>query len=120
MRTEKTEFSHIDEVVRRIALARFDIAITLNHNGKMYRQYRANKPLPFEWQHGDLALRGWIANPSVVTPAFAELQYCYVNGRMMRDRLINHAIRQACEQQAGKDSNAPAFVLYLDVDSSSS
>ena len=43
MRTEKTEFGHIDEVVRRIALARFDVTIQLHHNGKMMRQYRAVK-----------------------------------------------------------------------------
>ena len=43
MRTEKTEFGHIDEVVRRIALARFDVAINLSHNGKLIRQYRAAK-----------------------------------------------------------------------------
>lgn len=41
MRTEKTEFNHIDEIVRRIALARFDVTINLSHNGKMMRQYRA-------------------------------------------------------------------------------
>ncbi len=41
MRTEKTEFGHIDEVVRRIALARFDVTINLSHNGKVMRQYRA-------------------------------------------------------------------------------
>lgn len=40
MRTEKTEFGHIDEVVRRIALARFDVTINLSHNGKVMRQYR--------------------------------------------------------------------------------
>lgn len=49
------------------------------------------------------------------TPALAEIQYCYVNGRMMRDRLINHAIRQACEDKLGADQQ-PAFVLYLEID----
>ena len=135
MRTEKTEFTHIDEVVRRIALARFDVTINLSHNGKMVRQYRAvaeggqnerrlgaicgtaflEKALAIEWQHGDLALRGWVAEPGATTSAFAEIQYCYVNGRMMRDRLINHAIRQACEDKLGADQQ-PAFVLYLDID----
>lgn len=135
MRTEKTEFNHIDEVVRRIALARFDITINLQHNGKMVRQYRAVQPgsarerrlaticgtgfmdhaLAIEWQHGDLALNGWVANPPGNAPALAEIQYCYVNGRMMRDRLINHAIRQACEEQAGAERQ-PAFVLYLQID----
>ena len=48
------------------------------------------------------------------TPALAEIQYCYVNGRMMRDRLINHAIRQACEDKLGADQQ-PAFELYLEI-----
>lgn len=135
MRTEKTEFNHIDEIVRRIALARFDIAINLSHNGKMVRQYRAvqegaarerrlgticgnaflEHALAIEWQHGDLALSGWVVEPEASTAALAEIQYCYVNGRMMRDRLINHAIRQAYEDQLGIDQQ-PAFVLYLEVD----
>ncbi len=134
MRTEKTEFNHIDEIVRRIALARFDVSINLNHNGKMVRQYRAvqegaprerrlgaicgtaflEQALAIEWQHGDLALRGWVAEPSATTSALAEIQYCYVNGRMMRDRLITHAIRQACEDKLGGEQ--PAFVLYLEID----
>lgn len=134
MRTEKTEFTHIDEIVRRIALARFDVTINLSHNGKMIRQYRAvqegaardrrlgaicgtaflEHALEIEWQHGDLALRGWVVEPAASTGALAEIQYCYVNGRMMRDRLINHAIRQAYEEQLGVDQQ-PAFVLYLDV-----
>lgn len=135
MRTEKTEFNHIDEIVRRIALARFDVSINLNHNGKMIRQYRAVKEaaqrerrlgaicgtpfleqaLAIEWQHGDLALRGWVAEPRASIAALAEIQYCYVNGRMMRDRLITHAIRQACEDKLGANQQ-PAFVLYLDID----
>lgn len=135
MRTEKTEFAHIDEVVRRIALARFDVTINLSHNGKMVRQYRGVKQdmprerrlgaicgVPFlenalaiEWQHGDLALQGWVVEPQSTTPALAEIQYCYVNGRMMRDKLINHAIRQACEDKLGRDQQ-PAYVLYLSVD----
>jgi DNA mismatch repair protein MutL len=135
MRTEKTEFNHIDEIIRRIALARFDVTINLSHNGKVVRQYRAvaadgqkerrlgaicgmpflEHALAIEWQHGDLTLRGWVADPHHTTTALAEIQYCYVNGRMMRDRLINHAIRQACEDKLGADQQ-PAFVLYLEID----
>lgn len=74
LRTEKTEFNHIDEIIRRIALARFDVTINLSHNGKIVRQYRAvpeggqkerrlgaicgtaflEQALAIEWQHGDL------------------------------------------------------------------
>ena len=134
MRTEKTEFGHIDEVVRRIALARFDVAINLSHNGKLIRQYRAAKDeshyerrlgsicgpaflqhaLNISWQHGDLTIRGWVADPAGARQ-LGEMQYCYVNSRMMRDRLINHAIRQAYQDQL-KDDQQPAYVLYLEVD----
>ncbi|MEI2265972.1 DNA mismatch repair endonuclease MutL [Erwinia sp. CGal63] len=133
MRTEKTEFAHIDEVIRRIALARFDVAFSLTHNGKLIRQYRGvsdskqrerrlgaicgtaflSHALAIEWQHGDLALQGWVADPAG-SRAVTELQYCYVNGRMMRDRLINHAIRQAYQDKLG--DHQPAYVLYLTID----
>ncbi|MBU9822302.1 DNA mismatch repair endonuclease MutL [Rahnella sp. BCC 1045] len=134
MRTEKTEFTHIDEVVRRIALARFDVSVNLSHNGKLIRQYRAVKDpsqssrrlasicsptfvehaLEVEWSHGDLAIRGWVADPTG-SRSLTDMQYCYVNNRMMKDRLINHAIRQAYQDQL-KDDQQPAYVLYLDVD----
>ncbi len=133
LRTEKTEFSHIDEIVRRIALARFDVAINLHHNGKLVRQYRAtNSEEQYErrlaaicgtsfiqnalklcWQHGDLAIKGWITNPYLGKAA--EIQYCYVNGRIMRDRLINHAIRQAYANRLQEEQQA-AYVLYLTID----
>lgn len=134
MRTEKTEFGHIDEVVRRIALARFDVAINLNHNGKLIRQYRAapdpaqherrlasicgpaflQHALAIAWQHGDLNIHGWVADPAA-SHTLSEMQYCYVNNRMMRDRLINHAIRQAYQDRLN-DAQQPAYVLYLDID----
>ncbi|MFJ5438770.1 DNA mismatch repair endonuclease MutL [Pectobacterium brasiliense] len=134
MRTEKTEFTHIDEVVRRIALARFDVAITLHHNGKLIRQYRAapdknqyerrlgsicgatflQHALVVSWQHGDLTIHGWVADP-VGAKQLPDMQYCYVNQRMMRDRLINHAIRQAYQDQLS-DEQQPAYVLYLEID----
>ncbi|MDR0807344.1 MAG: DNA mismatch repair endonuclease MutL [Enterobacteriaceae bacterium] len=134
LRTEKTEFGHIDEIIRRIALARFDVSINLQHNGKLVRQYRAikeNEPrerrlgsicgtqflqhaLAISWQHGDLKIDGWVADP-IGAKTLTEMQYCYVNGRMMRDRLLNHAIRQAYQTQLAEDQ-APAYVLYLDVD----
>lgn len=133
MRTEKTEFGHIDEVVRRIALSRPDVSINLTHNGKLVKQYRAahdevqqerrlgticgtgfmQGALALSWEHSDLAIKGWVVSPSN-TPV-SETQYCYVNGRMMRDRLINHAIRQAFEGYL-EDNQQPAYVLYLTID----
>lgn len=134
LRTEKTEFAHIDEVVRRIALARFDVAITLNHNGKTIRQYRAapdatqherrvgsicgplflQHALRISWQHGDLSIHGWVVEPAGAKQ-LTDMQYCYVNQRMMRDRLINHAIRQAYQDSLHGEQQ-PAYLLFLEVD----
>lgn len=134
LRTEKTEFGHIDEVIRRIALARFDVTINLSHNGKAVRQYRGikeNEPrerrlgsicgsvflqhaLAVSLQHGDLSIDGWVVDPSG-SSQIADMQYCYVNGRMMRDRLLNHAIRQAYQTLLADDGQ-PAYVLFLTVD----
>ena len=134
LRTEKTEFSHIDEVVRRIALARFDVSISLSHNGKMVRQYRAIKDssqygkrvaqvcgqkfieqaITVDCQHDGLHLWGWITHPEYHRSQ-NDLCYSYVNGRMMRDKLINHGIRQAFSDWIPNDSY-PAFVLFLTLD----
>ncbi|WP_105187958.1 DNA mismatch repair endonuclease MutL [Pseudoalteromonas sp. T1lg48] len=130
LRTEKTEFNHIDELLKRIALSRLDIALTLTHNGKVVRQYRpvseeqavkriaqvAGKGFAEQGMHlqsGEqgLYLHGWIMPQETQT----EPQYTYVNGRMMRDKLILHAIRQAFEEHVGA-THVPAFVLYLEID----
>ncbi|WP_394172054.1 DNA mismatch repair endonuclease MutL [Thalassotalea litorea] len=134
LRTHKTEFSHIDEVIRRIALSKLDISFTLNHNGKTIRQYRASKTdkqvekrlasicsqafvdsaIAVDFEHQGLHLFGWIADPGF-TRSQNDLCYSYVNGRMMRDKLINHAIRQAYSQRLAHDAY-PAFVLFLNLD----
>lgn len=133
MRTEKTEFTHIDEVVRRIALAHFDVTFILQHNGKTLRQYQAvNQPsqhirrlgrlcslafveqaLVVSCQHGNLAIRGWVVDPTA--DGLPDIQYIYVNQRIIRDKLINHAIRQAYQKQL-EGTQQPAFVIFLDVD----
>ncbi|WP_404341426.1 DNA mismatch repair endonuclease MutL [Pseudoalteromonas mariniglutinosa] len=131
LRTEKTEFSHIDELIKRIALSRFDVSISLSHNDKVVRQYRA-KPDPeqaisrvaqvagkvfaeqglhIESGEPGLMLRGWV----LPIGATNSCQYTYVNNRMMRDKLILHAIRQAFEEIAGQHE-LPGFVIYIDID----
>ncbi|GHF02216.1 DNA mismatch repair endonuclease MutL [Thalassotalea profundi] len=131
LRTEKTEFSHIEEVIKRIALARFDVSFVLSHNGKIIRQYRtANNQQQYEkrvaqvcgqafidnalyldCQHESLHLHGWMATPNFSRKQ-NDLCYSYVNGRMMRDKLINHAIRQAYSDSLPAETY-PAFVLFL-------
>lgn len=134
LRTEKTEFGHIEEVIKRIALARFDVAFTLTHNHKTIKQFRLansamqrskrvaqicgqkfiDNALEVDCQHDGFHLHGWIAQPSFYRSQ-NDLCYSYVNGRMMRDKLINHAIRQAYAELLPNDSY-PAFVLFLNLD----
>ena len=136
LRTEKTEFSHIDEVVRRIALSRFDVSFSLKHNGKLLRKYPGVKAqgselkrlgaicgkefseqsIALNSQYQQFVLKGWLALPELAK-AQSEFQYFYVNGRMMRDKLINHAVRQAFEGLIGADLY-PAYVLYLTLEPS--
>lgn len=136
LRTEKTEFNHIDEVIRRIALACFEVSFSLTHNGKMIRQYRAamtkaqsakrvamvcgqkfvEHAVEVHCQHDDMLFSGWLAKPSFARNQ-NDLCYSYVNGRMMRDKLINHAIRQAYADLLPPDTY-PAFVLFLTLDHS--
>lgn len=134
LRTDKTEFTHIDELLKRIALSRFDVTFNLRHNGKMVRQYRAAKTevqaekrigavcgsafvrsmLKIELEHQGLKLTGWITTPEGARQQ-GDIQYCYVNGRMMRDKLINHAIRQSYESSLRADQFA-TYVLYIEID----
>lgn len=133
LRTEKTEFEHIDEVVKRIALGSFGVDFTLKHNQKIVRQYRAAKTskeceqriaslcgdafidhaLKMESEIMDLKLTGWIVQPTF-SRAQPDLQYFYVNGRIIRDKLINHAVRLAY-QDVLYGGRHPAFVLFLEI-----
>lgn len=133
LRADKTEFAHIDEVIRRIALAKFNIAFTLTHNGKIVRQYRpasdlaqqlkrvsaicgeefVRNALRIDWKYDDLHLSGWVATPNF-SRSQNDLNYCYINGRMVRDKVITHAIRQAYAEHLSTESY-PAFVLFIDL-----
>jgi len=134
LRTEKTEFAHIEEVIKRIALAHFDITFVLTHNHKVVKQFRVanstiqrskrvaqvcgqkfiDNAVEVDCEHDGLHLHGWIAQPSYYRNQ-NDLSYSYVNERMMRDKLINHAIRQAYADLLPRDSY-PAFVLFLKLD----
>ncbi|MFT5880621.1 MAG: DNA mismatch repair protein MutL [Moritella sp.] len=132
LRTDKTEFNHIDELVRRFALSRFDLQFSLKNNGKVIRSYRPAASIEqqerrvasvtsthfmahciaLNCEHSDIKLWGWVGLPHEHSPQ--DVQYSYVNGRMMRDKLINHALRQAYEEATGV-SAAPAYVLFIEV-----
>ncbi|MCK0164230.1 DNA mismatch repair endonuclease MutL [Marinobacter sp. S6332] len=134
LRTEKTEFNHVEECVRRQALSRFDAGFTLRHNQKVVQNLRsAESMLDKERRIGALCgqkfidnavvidaeatglrLWGWVALPTF-SRSQADLQYFFVNGRVIRDRLVAHAVRQAYRDVLYNNRH-PAFVLYLEVD----
>ena len=134
LRTEKTEFEHLQEVIKRLALARFDVAFHLRHNGKSVlalheapdAQTRARRvaavcgpafleqALPVEIERNGLRLWGWVGLPTF-SRSQADLQYFYVNGRMVRDKLVAHAVRQAYRDVL-YNGRHPTFVLFLEID----
>lgn len=134
LRTDKTEFGHIDELIKRLALSRYDVSWLLTHNGQRIRQLKpaltaeqrqqrvaalcskafAEHAAEITTSYQGIKLWGWILHPDACQPQL-QCQYSYVNGRMMRDKLLNHAIRQAYGDRL-TDDKVPAFVLYLELD----
>ncbi|MGB0468890.1 MAG: DNA mismatch repair endonuclease MutL [Pontibacterium sp.] len=136
LKTEKTEFKHLEEVVKRQALGRFDVAIQLRHNGKVIHQLRcadseiererriasicgsafvdSAMKVNMEAQASGLRLWGWIGMPTF-SRSQPDLQYFFVNGRIIRDKVVSHAVRQAYQDVLFQGRH-PAYVLYLELD----
>ncbi|KRE86781.1 DNA mismatch repair protein MutL [Rhodanobacter sp. Soil772] len=134
MRAERTEFAHIDDLLKSLALARGSVEFRLSHNGKPVRIWKAARDEQAQLQRvaevlGDefpaqslridhaaagLHLSGWVGLPTA-SRAQADSQYFYVNGRLVRDRIVAHAVRQAYADVLFHGRHA-AFVLYLELD----
>jgi DNA mismatch repair protein MutL len=130
LKSEQTEFGHCAEVVRRIALARPDVAFSLSHNGKTIDHWNisevakrsayilgdefASARLALEEIAGPLRLHGFVGLPTAAR-ARADAQYFYVNSRFVRDKLLTHAVRAAYEDVLHGD-RYPSYVLGLDLD----
>ncbi|WP_425273534.1 DNA mismatch repair endonuclease MutL [Pseudomonas morbosilactucae] len=134
LKAEKTEFDHLQEVIKRLALARFDVAFHLRHNGKsVLSLHEANddaararrvaaicgagfleQALPIEVERNGLHLWGWVGLPTF-SRSQADLQYFFVNGRAVRDKLVAHAVRQAYRDVLFNGRH-PTFVLFFEVD----
>jgi len=133
MRTDQTEFKHVDELLKRFALARPDVAFQLQHNNRMVRQFPpvgtdkemsgrleavigpefVQHALSVDEQRGSFGLRGWVAEPRY-NRAQADRQFFFVNGRVIKDRLVAHAIRQSFRDVLFHGRH-PAFVLFLEL-----
>jgi DNA mismatch repair protein MutL len=130
MRSEQTEFGHCEEMFRRVALARPEVAFGLRHNGRVSSHVRA-QPLgeraaallgrefldasfPVEAQAGTLRLSGLAGTPQAAR-ARADAQYLFVNGRFVRDRMLSHAVREAYRDLLHGERQ-PAYLLFLEID----
>ena len=137
LRAEKTEFTHIESLIKRIAMSRPDVTFVLKHNGKAVRRYRKQNPEVSlleqfggridavigngfieqsndgELTYDQIQIKVWVKQPEAcasVNPA----QYSFVNGRMMRDKLIQHAIRQAFAETLHREQQ-PEYVVFIDL-----
>ena len=134
LRAEKTEFNHLEEVFRRIALSEFSTAFRLVHNQKVVHQLPAatsdahrsqriarlcggafmEQSIAVDIEHGGLRLHGWLGLPTF-SRSQSDLQYFFVNGRVIRDRVVSHAVRQAY-QDVLYHGRHPAYVLFFELD----
>ncbi|MFM0354359.1 DNA mismatch repair endonuclease MutL [Paraburkholderia nemoris] len=129
LKSEQTELGHCLEQIRRAALARPDVAISVLHNGKAVEHWNASEPpvrvakilgetfatahLPLDESAGPLAVYGCAGLPTV-SRGRADQQYFFVNGRFVRDKLLTHAVRAAYEDVLHGD-RYPSYVLFLDL-----
>lgn len=134
LRADRTEFNHLEDVVRRIALSHFQCGFNLRHNNKsilaltpadtrahqerriaaLCGQEFVDHALHLDFSGHDMRLHGWIAQPAF-SRSQADMQYFFLNGRMIRDKVIGHALRQAYADVLYHGRH-PAYVLYLDLD----
>lgn len=134
LRAERTEFAHVDDLLKSLALARSSVEFRLSHNGKSVRVWKAardeqsmllrvaevlgetfpQQSLRIDHASAGMRLSGWVGLPTASRPQ-ADAQYFYVNGRLVRDRVVAHAVRQAYADVLFH-GRYPAFVLYLELD----
>lgn len=134
LKSLSTEFGHIEEVVRRIALSHFEVAFLLVHNGQLrldlpiadsgeLRAQRVRRILGARFTETShwldcssiyMQLSGWLGHPSEARGQ-ADLQYLFVNGRMVRDKTVSHALRMAYEGILHGHQH-PAYLLFLEIE----
>ena len=134
LRTERTELGHVDRLVRRLALSRFSAGFRLvsNHrpvldlppaidDGARLKRIAevcgsafAEQSLVMAHTASGLGLSGWLGLPTF-SRSQPDLQYFFINGRMIRDRLVTHALKQAYRDVLFHGRH-PAYVLFLEMD----
>ena len=136
LKKERTEFSKIDEIIKRLALSRFDVHVSLRHNQKIIynllpaksnseKQRRVGllcgskfveNSIQIDIERAGLKLWGWVGL-ATFSRSQGDLQYFYVNGRSVKDKLVTHAVKQAYRDVLFHGRH-PAYVLFLELDPS--
>ena len=134
LKTERTEYMHVDRITRRLALSRFSVGFQVTHNRKPVLDLAPASNLAeqqariaevcgaefvkharyLEREVGGMSLRGWIAQPTF-SRSQSDLQFFFLNGRAIRDKLVSHAVR-AGYRDVLAHGRQPAYVLYLEID----
>lgn len=134
LKSEQTEFAHIETLIKRLSLSHFSVGFSLQHNKRnIYQLHPAcdeakkqeriatlcshsfiENAIYIDMQGIDLRLWGWISLPTF-SRSQNDLQYFYVNRRMVKDKLINHAVKQAY-QDVLYNGRHPAFTLFIELD----
>jgi DNA mismatch repair protein MutL len=134
LKTEKTEFNHIETLLQRMALSRFDIGLTLVHNQKEIFKLKpalseaqqiqrvaslcghafVDNAVSIDFAAAGLQLTGWVGLPTF-SRSQQDMQFFYVNRRLIKDKLVAHAVKQAY-QDVLFHGRHPVFVLYLTLD----
>ena len=129
LKSDATELSHALDAVRRHALARPDVGFAVWHEGRLVAQWRAGAAghrraevlgrdfttasRELQATRGPMAIEGRVGQPEAARSR-ADLQYLFVNGRFVRDRLLAHAVRSAYEDQL-HGSRQPAYALFISI-----
>jgi len=131
LRKEQTELSHAADVVTKQALAHPEISFRLQHNGRMMLDLRRENGLPervaallgrsllrdmlpIDFDGGDLRLHGLVSQPALTRSAGTHI-YTFVNGRYIRDRVVQHAVMDSYRQLLMR-GRYPVVVLFLELD----
>ncbi len=134
LRSERTEFTHVRAAIESIALSRASVAIRVQHNQRVVLDFAAaqspaelatrvgkvcgeefiRRAVTVERDAPGLSLRGWISLPTHARSR-PDLQYVFLNGRAIRDKVLAGAVRAAFRDVLYRD-RWPAYVLYLDMD----
>ena len=134
LRTERTEFGHIEKWIRRLALSRQDVAFTLTHNRRSVMQLPAaqtqedrlqrlaricgeafaDQAVSLSHETEGVALTGWIGLPTY-NRSQPDMQYWFVNGRSISDKTLSHAARHAYRDVLFH-GRYPAYVLSITMD----